>query len=52
MPYRVGVIGCGGISSHHAEPSDRRMDLLAGADPDPAKRGGSGQVVSQLRAGG
>jgi predicted dehydrogenase len=40
MPYRVGVIGCGGISQHHARAyrSDPRLTLVAGADPDPAKR--------------
>jgi len=40
MSYRVGVVGCGGISRHHARAylSDPRMDLVAGADPDGEKR--------------
>jgi len=40
MPYRVGVIGCGGISQHHARAyrSDCRMELVAAADTDEGKR--------------
>jgi predicted dehydrogenase len=40
MSYRVGVVGCGGISQHHARAylSDPRMKLVAAADLDAEKR--------------
>ncbi|MFB3881936.1 MAG: Gfo/Idh/MocA family protein [Armatimonadota bacterium] len=40
MSYRAGIIGCGGISRHHARAyrNDPRIELVAAAEPDPAKR--------------
>ncbi len=40
MGYRAGIIGCGGISSHHAAAyrNDRRMELVAAAEPSAERR--------------
>jgi len=40
MSYRAGIIGCGGISSHHARAyqNEPRIELVAAADPNPERR--------------
>jgi predicted dehydrogenase len=40
MAYRAGIIGCGGISSHHARAyrNDPRVELVAAAEPREDRR--------------
>lgn len=57
MSYRAGIIGCGGISSHHARAyqNEPRIELVAAADPNPARRSAFGSeygVKTYLSASG